>query len=34
MDKRQRNLLITWVVLLLVVLPLASILFARMFAPR
>jgi len=34
MEKRQRTLLITWGVLLLIVLPLASILFARLFGPR
>jgi hypothetical protein len=34
MDKRQRTLLIGWGVLLLIVLPLASILFARLFGPR
>jgi hypothetical protein len=34
MDRRQRTLLITWSVLLLIVLPLASWLFARLFGPR
>jgi len=33
-DKRQRNLLITWSLLLLVFLPLVSLLFARLFGPR
>jgi len=33
MEKRQRALLIAWGVLLLIVLPLASFLFARLFAP-
>jgi hypothetical protein len=34
MDRRQRALLITWAVLLLVVLPLASWLFARILGGR